>query len=71
VRAPRERRAAPRASSEPAIELAAPTSHAIALPTPALDSGLSDDEIASAGGARRSLLGRVGGWFGNVWRRDA
>ncbi len=39
------------------------------LPAATLDSGLSEDELRAAG-ARRSLLGRVGGWFSNVWRRD-
>jgi hypothetical protein len=39
------------------------------LPAPTLDSGLSEDELRAAG-ARRSLLGRVGGWFSNVLRRD-
>ena len=39
------------------------------LPSATLDPGLSTDELAAAG-VRRSLLGRVGGWFGNVWRRE-
>jgi hypothetical protein len=30
---------------------------------------MSDDELARAGAAKPSLLGRVGGWFGGVWRR--
>ena len=41
----------------------------MALPAATLDSGLSDDELRAAR-ARRSLLGRVGGWFSNVWRRE-
>jgi lipopolysaccharide biosynthesis regulator YciM len=39
------------------------------LPSATLDPGLSTDELAVAG-TRRSLLGRMGGWFGNVWRRE-
>jgi lipopolysaccharide biosynthesis regulator YciM len=39
------------------------------LPAATLDSGLSEDELRAAG-ARRSLLGRVGGWFSNAWRRE-
>jgi hypothetical protein len=39
------------------------------LPMPTLDPGLTEDELARAG-TRRSLLGRVGGWFSNVWRRN-
>jgi hypothetical protein len=64
----RERRARPRAATEPNGELAA--APAMALPHPTLDSGLSQDELARASVPRRSLLGRVGGWFGNVLRRD-
>jgi len=41
-----------------------------ALPSATLDVGLSDEELALAG-TRRSLLGRVGGWFSGVWRRGA
>jgi lipopolysaccharide biosynthesis regulator YciM len=73
----RERRARPRASSEPGGEpigapgAQLPQAPAIALPAPTLDSGLSDDELATGAAPRRSLLGRVGGWFGNVRRRDA
>jgi len=63
---PRERRAAPR-SARPEGLLGAAPDHA--LPTPTLDPGLSDDELARAG-ARPSLLGRVGGWVSGVWRRD-
>ncbi|MBA3393522.1 MAG: hypothetical protein H0T89_12815, partial [Deltaproteobacteria bacterium] len=37
------------------------------LPTPTLDIGLTDEELARAG-TRRSLLGRVGGWFGGLRR---
>ena len=63
---PRERRAAPRASRPEGLLGAAPDE---ALPAPTLDPGLSEDELAAAG-TRRSLLGRVGGWFSGVWRRD-
>ncbi|MEO7092994.1 MAG: hypothetical protein ABI175_07075, partial [Polyangiales bacterium] len=64
--APRERRAAPRASRPDGLLGAAPDE---SLPTPTLDPGLSDDELAEAG-TRRSLLGKVGGWFSGVWRKD-
>jgi hypothetical protein len=64
---PRERRAAPR-SARPDGLLGAPPDQA--LPAATLDAGLSDTELATAG-IRRSLLGRVGGWFSGVWRRDA
>jgi len=40
-----------------------------ALPEPALDSGLSEDELREAG-RRPSLLGRVGGWLGSAFRRE-
>jgi lipopolysaccharide biosynthesis regulator YciM len=65
--APRERRAAPRAVRAEGL---LGTSPAEALPMATLDPGLSDAELAS-GGARRSLLGRVGGWVSGLWRRDA
>ena len=32
------------------------------LPAPTLEHGMTDEEL-SAAGTRRSLLGRVGGWF--------
>ena len=64
---PRERRAAPRAVRPDGL-LGAPADQA--LPAATLDAGLSDAELASAG-TRRSLLGRVGGWFSDIWRRDA
>ena len=64
--APRERRAAPRTARPEGLLGAAPDE---SLPTPTLDPGLSDDELAAAG-TRRSVLGRVGGWFSGVWRRD-
>jgi lipopolysaccharide biosynthesis regulator YciM len=64
---PRERRAAPRVARPDGL-LGAPPDDA--LPAPTLDAGLSDAELAR-GGARRSLLGRVGGWVSGVWRRDA
>jgi lipopolysaccharide biosynthesis regulator YciM len=63
---PRERRAAPRAPRPEALLGAAPDE---SLPVATLDPGLSDDELARAG-TRRSLLGRVGGWFSGAWRRD-
>ncbi len=65
--APRERRAVPRAARPDSLLGASPDD---ALPSATLDVGLSDVELASAG-ARRSLLGRVGGWVSSVWRRDA
>ncbi len=64
--APRERRAAPRASRPEGLLGAAPDE---SLPMATLDPGLSDDELAAAG-TRRSLLGRVGGWFSGVLRKD-
>lgn len=63
----RERRAATRVSRPDGLLGAAPDD---ALPTPTLDPGLSDDELAVAG-TRRSLLGRVGGWVTSTWRRGA
>jgi hypothetical protein len=63
---PRERRVAPRpARPEGLLGAAADES----LPAATLDGGLSDDELARAG-TRKSLLGRVGGWFSGAWRRD-
>jgi hypothetical protein len=64
---PRERRAAPR-GVRPEGLLGAPPDQA--LPAATLDAGLSVAERANAG-TRRSLLGRVGGWFSGVWRKDA
>jgi hypothetical protein len=63
----RERREHARGSHPEGLLGATP---ATGLPAATLDSGLSDDELRAAG-ARRSLLGRVGGWFSTVWRRDA
>lgn len=63
---PRERRAAPRTPRPEALLGAAPDD---SLPAATLDPGLSEDELARAG-TRRSLLGRVGGWFQGAWRRD-
>ncbi|HEY0255594.1 MAG TPA: hypothetical protein VGC41_28890 [Kofleriaceae bacterium] len=40
-----------------------------ALPLPTLDPGLSEEELREAG-TRRSLLGRVGGWFSGRVRRN-
>jgi hypothetical protein len=63
---PRERRAAPRPVRTEGLLGAAPDH---ALPAATLDAGLTDDELARAG-TRRSLLGRVGGWFSGARRRD-
>ncbi len=65
--ASRERRAAPRAARPEGLLGAAPDE---ALPAATLDSGLSDEELTH-GGTRRSLIGKVGGWFSGVWRRGA
>lgn len=43
-----------------------PTLPRAALPMPALDSGLSEDDLA-ARDRKRSLLGRAGGWLAGVW----
>jgi lipopolysaccharide biosynthesis regulator YciM len=64
---PRERRAQPRSGRPDGLLGAAADD---ALPAATIDPGLSDLELATAG-ARRSLLGRVGGWVSGVWRRDA
>lgn len=64
--ASRERRAQVRAPRPEGLLGSAPDE---ALPAATLDSGLSDEEMSRAG-VRRSLLGRVGGWFSGVWRRD-
>lgn len=64
--APRERRAAPRIARAEGLLGAAPDE---SLPVPTLDPGLSEDELAAAG-TRRSLLGRVGGWFSGAWRKE-
>jgi lipopolysaccharide biosynthesis regulator YciM len=64
--APRDRRAVPRYRPEGLLGTAPDTS----LPAPTLDPGLSEEELARAG-TRRSLLGRVGGWFSGVWRRTS
>lgn len=64
--APRDRRATPRASRPEGLLGASPD---VALPSPTLDPGLSDEELARAG-TKRSLLGRVGGWFSGVLRRS-
>jgi len=63
---PRERRSVPRTPRPDALLGASPDE---SLPIATLDPGLSDDELARAG-TRRSLLGRVGGWFSGAWRRD-
>ena len=64
---PRERRQAPRSPRPEGLLGATPD---VALPAPTLEHGLSDEELAR-GGTRRSLLGRVGGWFSGVWRKGA
>jgi len=64
--APRDRRAAPRGSRPEGLLGATPD---LSLPVATLDAGLTEDELARAG-TRRSLLGRVGGWFSGVWRRN-
>lgn len=63
---PRERRAAPRSVRPEGLLGASPD---LSLPAPTLDAGLTEEELARAG-TRRSLLGRVGGWFSGVWRRS-
>ncbi|HEY4179049.1 MAG TPA: tetratricopeptide repeat protein [Kofleriaceae bacterium] len=63
---PRERRTAARIPRSDALLGAAADD---ALPTPSLDAGLSEEELAK-GGERRSLLGRVGGWFSHKLDRD-
>lgn len=62
----RERRTAPRVMRNDGLLGVAPDE---SLPAATLDPGLSEDELAVAG-TRRSLLGKVGGWFSNMWRRD-
>jgi lipopolysaccharide biosynthesis regulator YciM len=69
--APRDRRGAPRGTREEgAVRGLLGATPAHGLPVPTLDPGLTEDELARAG-TRRSLLGRVGGWFSGVWRRGA
>ncbi|MDX2086696.1 MAG: hypothetical protein SFX73_02545 [Kofleriaceae bacterium] len=63
---PRERRAAPRTARPEALLGAAPDD---SLPSPTLDPGLSEEELARAG-SRRSLLGKVGGWLSGAWSRS-
>lgn len=64
--ASRDRRAAPRGSRADGLLGATPD---LSLPSPTLDPGLTEDELARAG-TRRSLLNRVGGWFSGAWRRN-
>ena len=61
VPAPRERRELPRGGPTTALLGSASD----ALPEATLDSGLSEDELRTAG-ERRSFLGRVGGWFSGL-----
>lgn len=63
---PRERRAVPRGRLDSLLGASPDES----LPAATLDSGLAEAELAVAG-ARRPLLGRVGGWVSGIWRRDA
>jgi lipopolysaccharide biosynthesis regulator YciM len=62
----RERRAQPRAPRTEGLLGSSPDE---SLPAATLDPGLSVQELARAG-TRRSLLGKVGNWVSNVWRRD-
>ncbi|MGE3544157.1 MAG: hypothetical protein AB7L28_09495 [Kofleriaceae bacterium] len=62
--APRERRSIPRGSTIEGLFGAAPDR---ALPEPTLDDGAAPEELARI--PRRSVLGRVGGWFSSVWQR--
>jgi hypothetical protein len=64
--APRDRRQAPRQRPDGLLG----TTPDVSLPTPTLDSGLGEDELARAG-TKRSVLGRVGGWLSRAWRRGA
>jgi hypothetical protein len=72
--APRDRRAAPRGKETEEdngrMRGLLGATPAEGLPVPTLEPGLTADELARAG-TRRSLLGRVGGWFSGVRRRDA
>ena len=61
----RDRRAEARLRTDGLLGSAPDTS----LPAATLDSGFGEDELRAAG-AQRSLLGRVGGWFSNAWRRE-
>jgi hypothetical protein len=68
---PRDRRSSARGTRDDAsVRGLLGTTPAHGLPVPTLDPGLTEDELARAG-TRRSLLGRVGGWFSGVWRRGA
>jgi hypothetical protein len=63
----RERRTAPRSLRPEGLLGTTPDE---SLPAATLDHGMTDEELARAG-ARRSLLGRVGGWVSGVWSRGA
>ena len=65
--APRDRRGGSRAARPEGLLGTTPD---VSLPTPTLDPGFSEEELARAG-ERRSLLGRVGGWFSSTWRRSS
>ena len=65
--APRERRAEPRLAVADQVGRTLLGDTALtALPTAEIDHGLSTDEL-SARSARRSVLGRVGGWISGAW----
>jgi lipopolysaccharide assembly protein B len=61
--APRERRELPRPLITQTLLGAAATE---ALPEPTLEHGLTEAELVRAG-ARRSVLGRIGGWISGTW----
>jgi lipopolysaccharide biosynthesis regulator YciM len=63
---PRERRESARGARPEGLLGASPD---VGLPSATLDHGLSDEELDKAG-TRRSLLGRVGGWFSSRLRRN-
>jgi len=65
--ASRERRELARTAHANGLLGLAPDS---SLPPASLDPGLSAEELRE-GGTRRSLLGRVGGWFSNRVRRNS
>ncbi len=64
---PRERRAEPRLAVADQVGRTLLGDTALtALPSPEIDHGLSDAEL-TARSARRSVLGRVGGWISGAW----
>ncbi|MGE0545502.1 MAG: tetratricopeptide repeat protein [Kofleriaceae bacterium] len=62
--APRERRAMPRGTPVEGLLGGSPDQ---ALPAATLDHGLPPEHLVRI--PRRSLLGRVGGWFTGIWQR--